>query len=105
MFGAIGATQTLDIMQGMNYMARASSCLQDGRESAAVKPLVVNMSLGSLSLFPNGLGLIERKLDSTVWNAHQLYVISAANSGGLGINALAAAKNVLAVGASTALSP
>ena len=98
--GSYGGTSS-DVMAGMNYMAAASSCLQNGRESAAVKPLVVNMSLGGTNpAVPLGLGILERKLDSVVWNARQLYTISAGNSGEYGINVLSAAKNVLSVGAS-----
>ena len=96
----LGAGATLvDLVEGVDYMAEATSCMQNGRESAAVKPLVVNMSLGTLfASVAQGRGMLERKLDSAVWNAHQLYTISAGNSGGLGINVLSTAKNALSVG-------
>ncbi len=92
---------TLSIIEGLDYTAEASSCFQNGRESAVVKPLVVNMSLGSsFSFVKPGLGILERKEDSVVWNARQLHTIAAGNSGAFAFNVLAAAKNVLAVGAS-----
>ena len=99
-FGGFSST-LLNAMEGLDYMAGASSCLQNGRESAAVKPLVVNMSFGALAgPFPTpGRGIIERKLDAVVWNAHHLHTISAANAGEFGINVLSVAKNVLSVGA------
>ena len=96
-----GGAALLDIMEGVDYMAEASSCMQHGRKSAAVKPQVVNMSLGTTSaLVTPGRGILERKLDSVVWNAHQLHTISAGNSGEVALNVLSAAKNVLSVGAS-----
>ena len=96
-----GFATASDIIEGIDYLAEASSCMQNGRESAAVKPLVVNMSLGSSSYSVQpGLGILERKLDSAVWNAHQLHTISAGNDGEIGINVLSAGKNVLSVGAS-----
>ena len=96
--GLRGAS-ALDIIEGMDYLAEASSCMQAGRESAAVRPLVANMSLGRLSsTVTPGYGLLERKVDSVVWNAHQLYTIAAGNGGEFGINILSAAKNVLSVG-------
>ncbi len=45
-FGVGPGASILDIVEGIDYMAATSSCLQNGRESAAGKPLVVNMSLG-----------------------------------------------------------
>ncbi len=100
-FGVNGGATTQDLIEGLDYMAEASSCIQNGQESAAVKPLVVNMSLGTLGgTTPRGLGVIERKLDSLVWNASQLQVVSAANSGEQGINVLSTAKNVLSIGSS-----
>ena len=96
-----GFATASDIIEGIDYLAEASSCMQNGRESAAVKPLVVNMSLGSSSYSVQpGLGILERKLDSVVWNTHQLHTISAGNDGEIGINVLSAGKNVLSVGAS-----
>ena len=94
------ATNT-DLIEGMDYLAETSSCMQNGQESAAVKPLVVNISLGSLGIRrPDGRDLTVRKIDSVVWNAHQLYTIAAGNIGELGINELSWAKNALSVGAS-----
>ncbi len=91
----------LDMIEGMDYMAATSSCMQNGQESAAVKPLVVNISFGGLFHFVTpGRGILERKIDSVVWSAHQLYTISAGNSGEFGINVLSTAKNALSVGSS-----
>ena len=88
-----------DIMRGMDWLAEASSCDDVSDPDAAVKPLVVNMSLGSSSRVFEGRGADARKLDATVWHHRQLYVVANANSGNSGFSNLGAAKNSLAVGA------
>ena len=94
-----GRGTTIFVRRGMDFLGRSSACPDAGWSSDAVKPLVVNMSLSSVSLDWEGRTVDERKLDSVVWDRRQLYVVSAANSGNRGFSEYAAAKNSLAVGA------
>ena len=88
-----------DIRRGMDYLSRPASCLWRGTTSAAVKPLIVNMSLSAASLAFSGRGVGERKLDSVVRAHSQLYVVAQANAGQHGFSNFGTAKNSLAVGA------
>ena len=83
------------ILQGMDFLSGASAC--DG--SAAVKPLIVNMSLSNRSLDFEGRSVAERKLDAIVWAYRQLYVVSQGNGAAASFSNYGAAKNSLSVGA------
>ena len=93
-----GATDS--ILRGMDFLSRSSGCLEGGRMSDRVKPLIVNMSLSARSRLFEGRSVGERKLDSIVWSHRQLYVVSQANADVHGFSNYASAKNSLAVGAS-----
>ena len=82
------------IRRGMDYLARASDC-----GDAAVKPLLVNMSLGSSSKSFAARTAGERKLDATVWGHGQLYVVAQGNEAVSGFSDYGAAKNSLSVAA------
>lgn len=88
------------IMQGMDFLAEESSCIFDARESEAIKPLIVNMSLSSARLDYDSRSIGARKLDSIVWTHRQLYVVANANSNRYGYSNYGASKNSLPVGAS-----
>ena len=87
------------IPRGMDFLAEATGCADEGRSSAPVKPLIVNMSLSARSRTFAGRGTNARKLDSIVWGHRQLYVVSQANAGINGFSNYGAAKNSLSVGA------
>ena len=87
------------IRQGMDFLATESGCSEAGRMSERVKPLIVNMSLAATARIFEGRDVGARKLDSTVWNHRQLYVVAQSNSGISGFSNYGAAKNSLAVGA------
>ncbi len=93
-----GFGSTLGITRAMDFLGAPTSCIYDGNESEAVKPLVINMSLSSSSLFWESRDTGARKLDSAVWNYKQLYVVSNANANTSGFSNYSAAKNSLAVG-------
>ena len=94
-----GAGSTDEINRAMDYFAEASACSWEGEMTAAVRPLLVNMSLATTGLEFSGRGVGERKLDATVWANRQLYVVAQANAGVHGVSNYATAKNSLAVGA------
>lgn len=91
---------SLDILQGMDYLAEESSCIFDGLETEAIRSLIVNMSLSSARLNSHSRSASARKLDSTVWSHRQVYVVANANSNQYGYSNYGAAKNSLPVGAS-----
>ena len=92
-----GTGSLVGIMRGMDFMAEQSTC---GPETTpAVRPLVVNMSLSRNFPEWDGKSATERKLDATVWNNRQLYVVSQSNGGFISYSDFASAKNSLAVGA------
>ena len=81
--------------RGQDWLSRPTAC----GTQAAVKPLVVNASLGVGDTLWEARSLVERKLDAVVWRARQLYVVAAGNAGDVTYVNQAAAKNVLSVGA------
>ncbi len=87
------------IGRGMDFLAQASSCPEAGWSDAAVKPLIVNMSLASTARVFEGRDVGSRKLDATVWSHRQLYVVANSNSSISGFSNYGAAKNSLSVGA------
>ena len=96
--GSINSTTAVAIGRGMDFLAEASSC---GPSPAPAKPLLVNMSLGLDGVDWEGRSALERKLDATVWQHRQLYVVAAGNSAFRGRGDVASAKNALTVGAAT----
>ncbi len=96
---SLGAGFGDSVQRGMDFLATASGCSEAGRMSERVKPLIVNMSLSESSPFFEGRDLSARKLDSTVWNHRQLYVVAQSNFGPTAFSDFGAAKNSLAVGA------
>ena len=94
---SFGAGSLIGITRGMDFLSRASTCGAAGTPEA--KPLLVNMSLGESFPEWDGRSASERKLDATVWNSRQLYVVAQANGGFLTYGDFASAKNSLAVGA------
>ncbi len=94
-----GLGSTSIVIQGMDFLAKPSSCPEEGWSADQVKPLIVNMSLSSRSLENDGRATGPRKLDSIVWSHRQLYVVSNANAAIYGYSNYASGKNALAVGA------
>ena len=88
-----------DVRRGMDHLSHPTHCIWQGELSDAVKPLIVNMSLGAVALQYSGRGVGERKLDAVVFGHSQLYVVAQANSGTQGFSNFGTAKNSLAVGA------
>ena len=87
------------IFRGMDFLAEATGCAEEGRSSVAVKPLIVNMSLAATSRTWEGRGSSERKLDSIVWSHRQLYVVAQSNANINGFSNFGTAKSSLSVGA------
>ena len=94
---SFGGGSQVGIGRGMDFLSRASTCGAAGTPEA--KPLLVNMSLGQSFPEWDGRSVGERKLDATVWNSRQLYVVAQANGGFVTYGDFASAKNSLAVGA------
>ena len=94
---SFGAGSLIGITRGMDFLSRASTCGPAGTPEA--KPLLVSVSLGQSSPEWDGRSAAERKLDATVWNSRQLYVVAQANESSEAYGNLASAKNSLAVGA------
>ncbi|MCY3620310.1 MAG: S8 family serine peptidase [Gammaproteobacteria bacterium] len=90
-----GTGYTDSVHRAMDFLARESSCA----DSDAVRPLIVNMSLSGSSVFFVGRDVNARKLDATVWQHRQLYVVAQSNEAAEGFSNYAAAKNSLSVGA------
>ena len=94
-----GLGSTSIIIQGMDFLAKATSCPEEGWSDDQLKPLVVNMSLSSRSLEYDGRSTGPRKVDSIVWTHRQVYVVSNANAAIYGYSNYASGKNSLGVGA------
>ena len=94
---SFGTGSMLGVARGMDFLAESSTCEPAGTPS--VRPYLVNVSLGSDDFEWDGRSVAERKLDATVWNARQLYVVAQSNSSFLLYGDFPSAKNALAVGA------
>ena len=81
--------------RAQDWLSRPTGC----GAQPAVKPLVLNSSLGVVGTSWGARSVIERKLDAVVWRARQLYAVAAGNGGAANHSNYAAAKNTLAVGA------
>ncbi len=87
-----------DIRRGMTYLSEPSRCPAQDGDGAAVRPMIVNASLGYGTLTQRGRGVAERKVDSIV-HTGQIYVVAQGNSGEFAFSNLSTAKNALSVGA------
>lgn len=96
-----GSSSGASVTRGMEYLAKATDCRTNGGMSQRVKPQIVNMSLSWTNLVHEGRDFGARKLDSTVWAHRQLYVVAQSNASRAGFSNYGAAKNALAVGATT----
>lgn len=83
------------VLRSMDWLGAASSC----EDSESVLPAIVNMSLSLRGPQFEGREVRARKLDATVWDRRQLYVVAQANASTDGFSNYAAAKNSLAIGA------
>ena len=92
-----GFGSLLGAVRAMDFLAESSTCEPAGTPS--VRPYLVNVSLGANGYEWEGRSAGERKLDATVWNARQLYVVAQSNSAFEFYGDLPSAKNALAVGA------
>ena len=81
--------------RAQDWLSRPTAC----GAQPAVKPLVLNASIGVGASLWEARTIIERKLDAVVWRSRQLYAIAAGNLDERGYVNHAAAKNVVAVGA------
>ena len=81
--------------RAQDWLSRPTAC----GAQPAVKPLVLNSSVGVGATLWEARTVVERKLDAVVWRARQLYAIAAGNGGARNFVNYAAAKNTLAVGA------
>ena len=95
-----GNGSTLTIANGVRYLLRETDCMWNDAQSAAVRPLIVNLSVGGDGE-RDGLGVANRYLDSAVQDSSQLLVFAAGNSGSDGSTHESTAKNSLSVGAIT----
>ena len=86
------------VMSGIDYVVRGSGCA-GGTSTAAVQPLIVNMSLSADGRRFDGRDPEGRKLDGVVWTHRQLYTVVQGNMDINGFSNYGAAKNTLAVGA------
>ena len=94
-----GAGPFTAINAGMDFLSEATECPDGGWSSAAVKPLIVNMSFSAPARIHEGRDQGARKLDAVVWGGRQLYVVAQANRSLHGFSNYGAAKNSLSVGA------
>ena len=81
--------------RAQDWLSRPTACAP----GAAVKPLVLNSSVGVTSAVWEARTVVERKLDAVIWRARQLYAVAAGNLEERGFVNYAAAKNSLSVGA------
>ena len=88
----VGSAASMEL--AMNWMALQNECSQP-------TPLLVNVSGGFKGKSLTGTDSTSRKLDYTVWNDHQLYVVAAGNEGSDAqtVESPGVAKNALTVGA------
>ena len=95
-----GSGDSVTVANGVRYLLGDTECEWQGRQTEAVKPLILNMSLGGPGE-RDGRGASNRNIDAVISQGSQLLVIAAGNDGTSGTSNEATAKNVLAVGAVT----
>ena len=86
----------LDIFNAVKFLREENPCESDPPTDA---PTLVNVSLGGSPDFSDGNSLFNRKIDATVYDYDQSYVLAAGNDGLNGISDLGSSKNAIAVGA------
>lgn len=95
-----GSGDAVTVANGVRYLLRETGCEWRGVQSEAIRPLVLNMSLGGPGE-RDGRGASNRNIDAVITHGSQLLVLAAGNDGTNGTSNEATAKNVLAVGAVT----
>lgn len=90
-----GAGSYLDIFNAVKFLREENPCDND---SSTVVPSLVNVSLGGNTDFSDGNSLLNRKLDATIYDYDQSYVLAAGNSGLSGISDIGSTKNSITVG-------
>ena len=95
-----GSGDSVTVANGVRYLLGETECEWQGRQTEAVKPLILNMSLGGPGE-RDGRGASNRNIDAVISHGSQLLVIAAGNDGSSGTSNEATAKNVLAVGSVT----
>lgn len=91
-----GRGSHLDIFNAVKFLREENPCDSD---ESNLTPSLVNVSLGGDTDASDGNSLFNRKIDSTVYDYDQAYVLSAGNDGLNGISDLASSKNAISVGA------
>ncbi|MCY3883903.1 MAG: S8 family serine peptidase [Gammaproteobacteria bacterium] len=86
----------LDIFNAVKFLREENPCDSDPPTNT---PSLVNVSLGGSEEFSDGNSLFNRKLDATVYDYDQSYVLAAGNDGLAGISDLGSTKNSITVGA------
>ena len=86
----------LDIFNAVKFLREENPCEND---PAAAIPSLVNVSLGGSPDDSDGNSLFNRKIDATVYDYDQSYVLAAGNDGLSGISDLGSSKNAITVGA------
>ncbi|MYD46518.1 MAG: S8 family peptidase [Gammaproteobacteria bacterium] len=87
---------TTSTLKSIDYLTQESSCEWNGTESVAMKPNIINVSLGIPSA-DTGDRVGAKKLDWAVWNHNQVYVVSQGNWRRSAYSHYASAKNSLSV--------
>ena len=95
-----GSGDSVTVANGVRYLLGETACEWQDTQSEALKPLVLNMSIGGNGE-RNGRGATNRSIDSVVSYGSQLLVLAAGNDGVDGTSNESTAKNVLSVGAVT----
>ncbi len=91
-----GSGTFLDVFNAVSFMFEDNPC-ED--ETSNTVPSIVNVSLGGFSSNSNGKALFNRKLDATIYEHDQAYVIAAGNSGSSGISNIGSTKNAIVAAA------
>ena len=91
-----GNANSTDIRRAMTFMSERSSCRWKGEQSQAVRPDIVNVSIGGRP--SRGTGISTRKLDVMAHGFGQLYVVAGGNEGPTGSSMYSTAKSALGVG-------
>lgn len=91
-----GSGTFLDVFNAVSFMFEDNPC-DDGTSSTV--PSIVNVSLGGSSSHSDGKALFNRKLDATIYEHDQAYVIAAGNSGSGGISNIGSTKNAIVAAA------
>ena len=86
----------LDIFNAVKFLREENPCESDPPTDT---PSLVNVSLGGSPDFSDGNSIFNRKIDATVYDYDQSYVLAAGNDGLRGISDLGSSKNAIAVGA------